>query len=299
MKDFDAALYNPNPIFMKMLKNVSSGCLLVSLCLVLLFTGCNGPAAKDQNVNQAVGDSIKKEIALSPESEMSLYNFPTPLEMAGMLEKAKAGYFFDITNSPDNIVKYNTEMSKALNLGIYSADLSYSVTYNRIDETNKFLACTSKLADELGIAGVYDKSLTEKVIKNKNNNEELIALINNLFRQSNDFLSKNNRNQVAVLIASGGFAEGVFLAASLAEVAVRDNSKIVAVIAAQKDNYDKLMMLLSAYNSDPEMKSLADNMAALQSVWTNAAVLSGKKVPMEETVKIADLAGGIRDKMVN
>lgn len=268
------------------------------LFLSLLVAACNGPSNQDQKANKAVADTIRKEISLTPASEMLLYNFPTPFEMTTMLEKAKSGYFFDITNSPENVIKYSTVMSKALNLGIYSADLSYSITYNRTDETNKFLACTNKLADELGIAGVYDKTLLDNVKKNRNNKEELISLVKGLLRQTNDFLSKNNRTQVAVLIVSGAFAEGIFLAASAAEVAVRDNSKIIATIAAQKENYEKIVTILSAYHSDPDMKPLIENMATLNSIWTNPVIMSGKKVSLEETEKIVDQVMSVRDKMV-
>ena len=283
---------------MKMLKKTSSSRTLASLCIVFILAGCNGPSDQNRIVNKAVADSINREISLSPESQILLNNFPTPFEVTALLIKAKAGYSFDIANTPDWVDNYNTEMSKALNLGVYSADLCYSVTYKRIDETNKFLACTNKLADELGIAGIYDKTLMDKFKKNDNNNEEMIALVKNLFRNSNDFLSKNNRTQVAVMVVSGAFTEGIYLAASAAVTSVFDNSQILAVIAAQKENYEKLTAILSAYNSDPKMKSLADDMATLKPIWIPVAVTPGKKVSREQAEKIFDLAGSVRDKMV-
>ena len=126
----------------------------------------------------------------------------------------------------------------------------------------------------------------------------MIALVKNLFRNSNDFLSKNNRTQVAVMVVSGAFTEGIFLAASAAVTSVFDNSQILAVIAAQKENYDKLTAILSAYHSDPKMKSLADDMATLKPIWIPVAVSPGKKVSREQAEKIFDLAGRVRDKMV-
>ena len=126
----------------------------------------------------------------------------------------------------------------------------------------------------------------------------MIALVKNLFRNSNDFLSKNNRTQVAVMVVSGAFTEGIFLAASAAATSVLDNSQILAVIAAQKENYDKLTAILSAYNSDPKMKSLADDMATLKPIWIPVAVVPGKTVSREQAEKIFDLAGSVRDKMV-
>jgi hypothetical protein len=210
-----------------------------------------------------------------------------------MLEKAKAGFIFDITNPPASIGKYATETSKALNLGVYSADLSYSATYNRTDETNKFLACTNKLADELGIAGVYDQSLLERVKKFNNNKDSLVGLISKVFSQTNAFLASNNRTKVAVLIAAGGFSEGIYLAASLAQVA-KDNTKINAVIAAQRENHMKLLTILEAYQGDQNMKPVYDEIAKLKPIWGNYNIESGKKIAPEKAAEISDLAESVR-----
>jgi hypothetical protein len=278
---------------MKANPSILSGVLPVVFILALAITSCNNPTSDQQSANAAAADTIKKEVTLSPESRNLLYSFPTPFEVTAMLEKAKAGFIFDITNSPANVGKYTTQMAKSLNLGVYSADLSYSATYTRADETNKFLACTNKLADELGIAGVYDQTLLDKVKKYNNNKDTLIALINKVFSQTTDFLSSNNRTQVAVLIASGGFAEGIYLAASLADVA-KDNTKIMAVIAAQKSNYAKLQSILEAYRADEKMMPVADEIGKLAPIWENYGIDSGKKIPQEAANSITDLAESVR-----
>ena len=277
---------------MKALKRIQSGLALVALFLVIASSSCNNPATQDKQAN-AAADTIKKEVALSPESQSLLKSFPTPFEVTTMLEKAKAGFIFDITNPPASVGKYTTEISKSINLGVYSADLSYSATYNCTDETNKFLTCTNKLADELGIAGVYDQTLLDKVKKFNNNKDSLTALINKIFSQTNNFLATNNRTKVAVLIAAGGFAEGVYLAASLGEVA-KDNIKIMAVIAAQKDNQTKLLTILQAYAADENMKPVTDGIAKLTPIWTNYGIESGKKIPQQKAAEISDLTESVR-----
>jgi len=268
----------------------------VFAAIVVIFTialaGCNS-TSDNKNANQQAADTIKKEITLSPEAQNLLYQFPTPFEVTMMLQKAKAGFIFDITNPPANIGKYVTEKSKALNLGIYSADLSYSATYNRIDETNKFLGCTSRLADELGIAGVYDKSLPDKIKKYNNNKDSLVRLISNVFNATNAFLSSNNRNEVAVLIACGTFAEGLYLAASLNEFA-KDNKLISTVIFKQKENLDKLLTILEAYQTDDNMKEVGLTIAKLKPIFTDYGLEADKKLSMQKASDVADLAESVR-----
>ena len=278
---------------MKALTQIQSGVALVALFLVIALSGCNNATNNNQKANAAAADTIKKEVTLNPELKTILYSFPTPFAVTTMLEKAKAGFVFDITNPPANVGKYTTEMSKSLNLGVYSADLCYSATYNRTDEANKFLVCTNKLADELGIAGVYDKSLLERVKKYNNNKDSLVGLISKVLSQSNDFLTKNNRNQVSVLIAAGGFAEGLYLAASLGEMA-KDNTKIMAVIAGLKDNHMKLLTILEAYRSDENMERVADEILRLKPIWDSYNIESGKKIPQQKATEISKLTESVR-----
>jgi hypothetical protein len=222
-----------------------------------------------------------------------LYSFPTPFEVTTLLEKAKAGFIFDITNPPANVDKYSTEMSKALNLGIYSADLCYSATYNRADEINKFLGCTNKLADQLGIAGVYDQTLIERVKKFNNNKDSMVLLLNKVFGQTNEFLAKNNRTRVAVLIACGAFSEGLYLASTLGEVA-KDNTKIMAIVAGQKDNYAKLLSIVEAYSVEANMKPVYTEIAKLAPIWSNYGIDSGKKIEQQKVIGVSDLAESVR-----
>jgi len=289
---------------MKSLKDNCYRTLLAFLCVVLLFTGCTSSSIKEkdnketsQNYQDKI-DSIKQEILLSAELQDLLNKFPSPMGAAIALEKSKAGYFFDLTNSPENVSKYVTEKSKALNLGVYSADLSYSVAYDRNDETNKFFYCTSRLADELGVSGVYDQATSDKLKKYINNKDSLMALTNSLSTQTKNFLAENDRSQVAVLIAAGGFVEGIFLASALGQSDVRDNSKIMSIIPAQKDNYEKLVQLLSAYKKDPEMQPVLDAMGMMNSLWTNYGIDSGKKIPTEKAIEIFNLAKEVRERLV-
>jgi hypothetical protein len=281
---------------MKAFRTIFTGLFLL-ITATLLMTSCNNPAKQEKAANQATTDTVKKDVNLSPENRNLLYQFPTPFEVTLMLQRAKAGYIFNLTNPPSNVAKYSTEKAKALNLGIYSADLAYSATYNRSDESNKFLECTGKLANELGIAGIYDQSLFDKVKKYNNNKDSLIHMVSRVFNITNDFLSKNNRNQIAVLVATGGFVEGLYLAAFLNQSAA-DNKSISTVIFKQKENLDKLVTILTAYNMDSDMKPIGDEVSKLKAIYTNYGLAADKKLPQQQAGEIADLAESVRLTLV-
>lgn len=278
---------------MKALKKILSTTTLAIILLSVAFHGCNNSSNEEKKANEEVADTISKIISLTPETKILLYQFPTPFEVTQMLIKAKAGFIFDITNSPANVGKYSTENTKALNLGVYSADLSYAATYNRDEEMTKFLGCTNKLAEDLGISGVYDQSMIEKIKKFSNNKDSLVAMVTRIFATTNEFLSKNDRNQVAVLIATGTFVESLYIAAEL-NVVAKDNTRISAIIFSQKENLDKLLAILDVYKQDKQLTKIVEDVAKLKPIFTDYGLESGKKLPQEKAVLISDLAESVR-----
>ncbi|NQV01569.1 MAG: hypothetical protein HQ542_02910 [Bacteroidia bacterium] len=261
---------------------------------IILLAGCGG--AGNQKANEEAADTISKDLSLSPEAMNLLYKMPTPFEVTMLLEQAKAGYIFDITNPVDNVGKYMTEKSKAINLGVYSADLAYSATYNHIDNTNQFLGCTSKLADELGIAGIYHPNLVEKVKEFDNNKDSMVTMVSSIFLATNDFLSKNNRNQVAVYIATGAFVEGLYLASSL-NIVAEDNTNISSIIYKQTNNYDQLMTILDLYQGNDAMKSLYNEMFKLKPAFTDFGLGPDKKLDPQQANGLNDVIEGVRNSL--
>lgn len=278
---------------------------LAVIGLMAILQGCLAPSDEEAEHKAFVEsqkvkyNALRKEIRLSTELQSILDKFPSPTIVATMLEETKASYFFDITNPPDNVTRYETEKSKAVNLGVYSADLSYSIVYNRLEETHRFFYCVNKLADELGVFGINHQADMDRLKKLSQRKDSVLKLTNALLEETKAFLSKNNRNQIEVLIVTGGFTEGLFIASALGEMATRDNAGIMAVINAQKQNYDNLMKILNAYQGDPEMKPVIDAMSMLKYLWTNFGIDSGKSIPVQKSVEIADLLRKVRDRIVN
>ena len=70
------------------------------------------------------------------------YSIPSPIELAQLIQRAGAKYNKNLLNSIDNVGKYESNSSKALNLGVYGADLSYtSVFDNNTMESIVYLKC--------------------------------------------------------------------------------------------------------------------------------------------------------------
>lgn len=244
----------------------------------------------------AQADTLYPEATLSEGIKNEIYTLPTPFEVARMLEQAKAGYIFDITNSPDNLGRYITEKSKALNLGVYSSDLAYSTTYNKHDQAALFLNCTRVLSDELGISGVYESNLMEKLKQIGNNKDSLVVLVNRVFLHTSAFLSNQDRHFLAVLIATGAFVEGLYLAAEL-NVVAKDNTLISNGIIKQKDNLSRLLVILDAFQSCEKMKEIAGIVATLRAVYSAYGLEPDRPLDHQKAIELSKLVEQVRREL--
>ena len=84
--------------------------------------------------NKGTGDQKKIEIEeveeLTRELEEAVYPLPTSAEVIKMLTELELGYMIGISNPVENISRYSTSGRKAINMGIYGADVSYATLYN-------------------------------------------------------------------------------------------------------------------------------------------------------------------------
>lgn len=264
----------------------------LSLIVVLLCPSCVGDQEKQQS-EQSDSDTIYPEAKLTAEIKGRLYELPSPLEVTRMLNEAGAGYIFDITNPPDSVTRYNTERRKALALGIYSADFAYAAAYHRPEETNAFLKCIHILADDLGIIGVYEPGLSDKVKQAGENRDSLISVANRILDHSTEFLAEHDRHYLALLIATGAFTEGMYLTCELM-VAADDNTLLTGVIRHQQELLERLLVVLDAFRECEKMKTLSGEVQKLKAVYTNYALIPGQPLPRNQAIAMSDMVEKVR-----
>jgi hypothetical protein len=110
----------------------SSGILMVVFLFAALLIGCKGgPKAEKEEVsvdvpkdNAAVYEDIKQ-------AEKIFQALPSPLESAMLIKSAGARFDPALLNNIKNVNIYVTNKSMALNLGIYTCDLSFASMYEQ------------------------------------------------------------------------------------------------------------------------------------------------------------------------
>jgi hypothetical protein len=274
-----------------MRKNVISRYTLILLALVVGFAACK-PVDKKKGDQQTVKPLLKK--AIESEIKDVVYPLPTTFELTSMLNRIGADYILGLSNSTENADKYFTEKARALNLGVYSADLSYASTYNRKQETMLFLKASKTLIDNLEITSAYNETLVEEVEKNLDDKDQLVKVITNSFYDTYEFLNKNGKANLSLLVVTGSFVEGLYIATHISENTYA-NPEIVQVIFDQKESLEKLIDVLKPEEKDPNVAALLKDLTGLKASYDK--VVDGKMTE-EQLNEIITSAAKLRESIV-
>ena len=247
--------------------------------LSLFITSCGGDKTPDNQLDDSlnISDEFNK-------AKQVIYGIPSPIETAMLMKRAGAKYNQDYLNPLSNLGNYTTTKSMALNLGVYSADLSFASMFDQSQASIKYLSATKKLADDLGILNAIDKSIITRMENNINNRDSVMEIISETFMNSNSFLKENDRGEIAAIILTGGWLEGLYIGTQIVKNTAQ-NKELMERIADQRLSLNTLISLLNEYKNDPNVQSILPDMERLKKVFDKIQTSSSKMEVIEKDGK--------------
>lgn len=243
------------------LKKVGSWLILGLLPAVMLFS-CNGNNKSELEQEAEKIDSNKSNIVSIGGTNFSI---PSPIQTAILLKQSGAPYNKSMLNAPANVSKYSTDVKKALNLGIYGADLGYVILYQQTQDAIGYMSTVKKLGDDIGISGAFGESLIKRFEKNMDNRDSLMVLSSEAFRSSDAYLKNNDRLGASALIIAGGWVESLYSTTQMLNGKVKDKTKIIQRIGDQKNTLDNLIKLLTPFYQEEGYTEFVDALIDLAS----------------------------------
>ncbi len=162
-------------------------------------------------------------------------------------------------NPVDNATNYSNNMSMALNLGIYTCDLSFVSLYDQTEASINYMNASKKMADGLGILDAINDETIERLEENINNRDVIMEIISDTFMNSSSFLHENDRSSVAAIVLVGGWVEGLYLSTQMVEPDAAKENELVTKIVDQKLSLDIVMRLLNeSLDSEDVQEVLVD-----------------------------------------
>lgn len=262
----------------------SIGCALL---VVSILSSCGAKKAKE-----AEKIEVTKEEAFE---SVTNYPIPTSFEVIQLINKAGASYIISICNPFENVNKYFTEKDKALNLGVYGADLAYATTYQMKQETMNYLNVSKKLVDELNISTGFNRQLAKSVEANIDNKDSLILIITNSYYDTYRNLVKNGKDNQSLMVIAGSWIEGLYISSQIA-ISSRDNVDFVSIMANQKAALGTIMELLKARGeNDAEMSEIITLLTPMVEVYST---VDGTTLTDEQFKGIVENIAKVRNSIV-
>lgn len=260
------------------------------LVSVTLIVGCNSGKDKSNDSDDIVTlDSLEIDEKLIQDVKAVkeiFYSLPSPLETAMILKQAGAKYNEELLNSTDNISRYVTNKSMALNLGIYTTDLSYASLFDQTQATINYMNASKKMAEGLGILGAIDENIIERLEANINNRDVIMDIISETIMNSSSFFEENDRQALSTIVLVGGWIEGLYIATNLVGADANfNNNELISRIIDQKLTLGTVLSLLDENIDNEDVQNVKTNVNELKVVFDKIEVTTSKIEPVtdEET----------------
>jgi hypothetical protein len=253
---------------------INSVILLVVLLFAGLLAGCKSGGTKAQKDvvdigvpkdNAAVYDDIKQ-------AEKIFNALPSPLESAMLIKSAGARFENNLLNPIGNVNNYVTNKSMALNLGIYTCDLSFASLYEQTQLIIDYMNAAKKMADGLGILKAIEQSTIDRLEENINNSEVIMEIVSETFMNSSSYLEDNGQPAIAAMVLVGGWFEGLYISTQLVDMKDFNGNKLVGRIIDQKLSIDILLGLLESSKGNPAVDELMVQVQKLKVVFDKITI---------------------------
>jgi hypothetical protein len=251
------------------------------LSMALLFNGCKSCSTKepvdDMNIEVPKDNpALVNDINRAKQIFMAL---PSPLESAMLIKSTGAKFDQNLLNSLQNADNYATSKSMALNLGVYTCDLSFTSLYEQTQLIIDYMNAAKKMAEGLGILRAIDQATIDRLEQNINNTEVIMEIVSETFMNSNSDLVDNGQPAIAAMVLVGGWFEGLYIATRLVDMNDFNGNKLVGRIIDQKLSIDILINLLNDNKGNPAIDELIAQVQKLKTIFDKVSLTTSPVRP--------------------
>lgn len=238
----------------------------ISIMLLFGLWACNG----SQEVEQQINDKMLEPETSKKSSEMQqFFQLPSPVELFMFMWDGEMGYNPNHLNLVDNAKLYEGSKNKAINLGVYSADLAYCTVYEKNQEARNLFSASIELAQNLGLTEGFDSDLLDRIDHNIENSDSLFQITNQSYSQSLTYLQSQNQVQILPYIVYGGWLESLYIATQSLKKENLSND-VAGKIVDQAFLLENLIEFFEYLNySDEKTLEIVDDLSALEIIFEN------------------------------
>ncbi len=244
---------------------------LFSLSIAFFSTSCSdgNETEKREEMKDTVlaADSIKKQI----NDDNISYTLPSPTQIASIFKKSGLKFYNGITHSVESASKYSASSTtiKALNLGVYSADLSYCLLNKQNQDSKNYFKICKQLGSDLGLGKAFEaNNIVQRIEKNMGKDDSVTRILAEIQMQTDNILEESKQGHISVISFAGAWIESMYIG-MLVQLKEK-NTDIASKLVEQMSIAENIMKALKANSGkEPEINMLIGEMSSLNDIYNN------------------------------
>ncbi|HBS87977.1 MAG: hypothetical protein A2W91_10335 [Bacteroidetes bacterium GWF2_38_335] len=224
--------------------------------------------------------------------ELFVLNEFFPTESFKTLKASGAAYNSKVLADVKNAKNLTTNFVKAINLGVFGADLNYSVCNDQAQSALSYLTTSKTLTDELDVPMAFDEEVMKKYQENINKPDELNMIIFDAYDKTSQMLKSNEQLEMSALVIAGSWFEGLYLNV----VNYKSGDDVKSFILLQKNQLEKVISIFSEFKDNEYMAGLTADFNSIMAFYTG--LKKENEISADEMKSFAKLLTSIRDKII-
>ena len=255
-----------------------------------LAVSCANADSDQAIVEEEVVEEVVNEVSEDPIDEI-FYQVPSPNDLFNVLKDADISYNKDILNDLSLVESFNTKKSKALNFGVYAADLAYVSSLGQIGDASNFFETIRALSKELEIENAMNDVIYARIQENldASNPDSLFSLSNETYYKAYAYLDDNDRGDVLGMIVIGGWIEGLNIILNVQEY--EENSDVVQRIADQRLTLENLLVFTSRIQNE-DLDNIISELAPIEELFSSLEISEEADFSAEKSEEGVMMFGG-------
>ncbi len=252
---------------------------ILTFSVIVSLSSCNNNGDEDDpdNIDTSLYKEFNEEefFARIDQSKVKQLNsivegFASPVEMAAMIKDNHIPFSKDYMLSTSIIDSYETNIKKALGLGLLSADLGYLNIYGKTGQMVDYLVAINNLAGDLRVAQFFDFQALKTLVTQSDNMDSLLFMTVSSFHQIDAYFTQSNRSYLTALSVTGVWIESLYL---ITQVAQNNPDKdFKEKIGSQKDLLTQLVEIVKVYKGHPQFDYIIEELEKLQKVFETVEI---------------------------
>ncbi|MEZ4721212.1 MAG: hypothetical protein R2813_04970 [Flavobacteriales bacterium] len=242
--------------------------LFATALSVIVFTSCGGGdnAKSEPQEDTTAVDTNEVEMWGFDAMNGSSYQVPSPNELFGIIKSSKLPYKDGLITTAQ--VNYASSKTQALNFGRLTADIAYTASYEKFQESISNFDNLRKVGDDLGISYVFDELMVNRVKSNMDNSDSLEVISTSSYQNIIGMLEQNEKGSTLAIIAAGGFVESIYILTNMIDT-YKDGNETIQRLADQKLVMENVLDYLNLFRDEDRVLEVLTDIQGVSDVFLN------------------------------